>query len=77
MKNNQRNSRKKKVVPKRGVPLLSVKGISAAYDFHPNTVRRWVKEDGLRHVRRGRGGKILIRKDDAERFIQQWYEIDD
>ena len=76
MNNNQKNSRKKKVVPKRGVPLLSVKRISQDYEFHPNTIRRWVKEDGLRHVRRGRGGKILIRTDDIERFIKQWYEID-
>ncbi len=66
--------RKRKVTRKRDIPLLSVKHISRDYDFHPNTIRSWVKRDDLRHIRRGRGGKILIRKDDGERYIQRWYE---
>lgn len=77
MDSSQKYSKRKRVVPKRSVPLLSVKRISQDYDFHPNTIRSWVKRDKLRHVRRGRGGKILIRKDDVERFIKQWYEIEE
>jgi len=68
--------RKKNVIAKRGVPMLSVKLISERYDFHPNTIRAWVTRDGLRHTRHGPGGKIFVRQDDVERFIKFWYSED-
>ena len=69
--------RKRNVVVKKGVPLLSVESISKRYDFHPNTVRAWVSRDRLRHIRYGPGRKIFIRQDDVERFIKFWYPDDD
>ena len=54
--------------------FLSVNEISKRYRFHPNTVRAWVSRDGLKHVRRGPGGKIYIREGHVERFIRNWYE---
>ena len=56
------------------VKLLSVNEISELYDFHPNTVRSWIHRDDLRHYRRGRGGRILIREDDLIRFFDRYYE---
>lgn len=56
------------------IHLLSVELISDVYDFHPNTIRAWVNHDGLRHTKRGPGGKIYIRKEDIERHIKLWYE---
>jgi len=77
MTDEKRYRRKKNIVAKRGVPLLSVESISAKYDFHPNTVRAWVIRDGLRHIRHGPGRKIFIRQDDVERFIKFWYPPDE
>lgn len=74
MAEGKKYKRKKNVISRRGVRMLSVKRISERYDFHPNTVRAWVTRDGLRHVRRGPGGKIFIRQDDVEAFIKEWYE---
>ncbi len=54
--------------------LLSVAEISERYEFHPHTVRAWVKRDGLRHYRKGPGGKIHIREDDLVDFLAKWYE---
>lgn len=56
------------------VRLLSVDEISEQYDFHPNTVRSWIHRDGLRHYRKGPGGKILIREDDLNRFFDEFYK---
>jgi len=56
------------------VTLLSVNEISEEYDFHPNTIRSWIHRDGLRHYRKGRGRKILIREDDLNRFFDEFYE---
>ena len=58
----------------RMVKVYSVEEISALYDFHPNTVRSWTHRDGLRHYRKGPGGKILIREDDLNRFFDEFYE---
>ena len=77
MTDEKRYRRKKNIVAKRGVPLLSVESISAKYDFHPNTVRAWVTRDGLRHIRHGPGRKIFIRQDDVEQFIKFWYPEDE
>ena len=74
MAKEKKYTRKKNVLPRRAMPMLSVKRISEKYGFHPNTVRAWVTRDGLRHVRHGRGGKIFIRQDDVEAFIKEWYE---
>jgi len=56
------------------VRLLSVNEISELYDFHPNTIRSWIHRDGLRHYRKGPGGRILIREDDLNRFFDELYE---
>ena len=77
MSGNKIYRRKRNVIVKKGVPLLSVESISERYNFHPNTVRAWVTRDGLRHIRYGPGGKIFIREDDVERFIKFWYPEDE
>jgi excisionase family DNA binding protein len=55
--------------------FLSVEAICRDYGFHPNTIRKWVAQDRLRHIRYGRGRKIFINKDDVEAFIRQWYDV--
>ena len=57
------------------IRLLSVREISDRYEFHPNTVRAWVHRDGLRHYRKGPGGKMLIREDDLLDFLTKVYEL--
>ncbi|MBT3363110.1 MAG: helix-turn-helix domain-containing protein [Chloroflexi bacterium] len=69
--------RKKNMIQRQKVSMLSVKQISDKYDFHVNTVRSWVNRDGLRAVKHGPGGKLFIRQDDVEAFIGTWYNIDD
>lgn len=59
------------------VTMLSVRQIAKRYGFHPNTVYNWVNRDGLPAVRHGPGGKILVRQDQVEAFIKQWYEADE
>lgn len=65
--------RRRKVSESNVTCLLSVERISELYGFHPNTIRSWVNLDGLRHTRRGAGGKIYIRQEDIERYIKLWY----
>jgi len=64
--------RRKRVNP---VWLLSVEDVALLYDFHPNTIRSWVNEDGLRHYRKGRGGKIYLREDDVRDYIARNYAL--
>jgi hypothetical protein len=64
--------RRKRVNP---VWLLSVENVALLYDFHPNTIRSWVNKDGLRHYRKGRGGKIYLREDDVRDYIARNYEL--
>lgn len=77
MTDERKYRRKRNIIAKRGVPMLSVESISAEYGFHPNTIRAWVTRNGLRHIRHGPGGKIFIRQDDVERFIKFWYPEDE
>ncbi|MFC1968610.1 helix-turn-helix domain-containing protein [Chloroflexota bacterium] len=55
------------------IRAYSVQEICDQFDFHPNTVRLWVHRDGLRHYRKGPGGKILIREDDLNEFLDRFY----
>lgn len=72
---NKRIYRKKRNYNKADViRMLSVERISELYGFHPNTIRSWVNYDGLRHDRRGPGGKIYIRQEDVEHHLRLWYE---
>jgi len=57
--------------------MLSVQRIAKEYGFSVHTVYNWVNRDHLRHVKHGPGGKIFIRQDDVERFINQWYETEE
>ena len=66
--------RKKNVIQRGAVPMLSVNRISNKYGFHPNTIRSWVNRDGLRAVKHGPGGKLFLRQDDVEAFLNKWYE---
>ena len=74
MEPKRKYRRKRNVGKGKVIRLLSVERISELYGFHPNTIRSWVKLDGLRHTKQGPGGKIYIRKEDVERFIKLWYE---
>ena len=65
--------RRKRVNP---VWLLSIEDVARRYDFHPNTIRAWVNEDGLRHYRKGRGGKIYLREDDVRDYIVRNYKLE-
>jgi len=56
------------------IRVYSIEEISEQFDFHPNTVRSWVHRDGLRHYKKGPGGKILIREDDLNEFFDKYYE---
>ena len=56
------------------VRLYSVAEISELFGFHANTVRSWVHRDGLRHYRKGPGGKIYISEDDLKDFLARFYE---
>ena len=56
------------------VRLLSVDEIREQYHVHPNTIRSWIHRDGLRHYRKGPGGKFLIREDDLNRFFDEFFE---
>ena len=59
---------------KNPIRLYSVNEISELFGFHPNTVRLWIHRDGLRHYRKGAGGKIYIREDDLKDFLAKFYE---
>ena len=74
MVKGKKYARKKNVIRGQSVPMLSVNQISKKYDFHPHTIRAWVRRDGLHAEKHGPGGKIFIRQDDVEAFIQEWYE---
>lgn len=58
----------------RNIRVFSVEEISDQYHFHPNTIRAWIHRDGLRHYRKGPGGRILIREDDLHGFLDEFYE---
>ena len=55
------------------IKLLDVIDVAVKFKIHPNTVRAWVHRDGLRCYRKGKGGKMLFREDDIERFIEKFY----
>lgn len=59
---------------KNPIRLYSVGEISELFDFHPNTIRLWIHRDGLRHYKKGPGGKIYIREDDLKDFFAKFYE---
>jgi len=70
---DKKYKRKKNVIQKGIVPMLSIKMVSEKYGFHPQTVRNWVNRDGLKSVKHGTGNKVFIRQDDVEAFIDTWY----
>ena len=59
---------------KNPIRSYSVSEISELFDFHPNTIRQWIHRDGLRHYKKGPGGKIYIREDDLKDFFAKFYE---
>lgn len=66
--------RRRKINPT-GIRLLTVAQIAELYHFHPNTIRRWIAEDGLRNYRPRSRGKIFIREDDLIDFLIKTYGI--
>ena len=73
MGEEKRPRQRKNVIPRSAITMLSVKEIAKRYGFHENTVRSWVTEDELRHIRYGPGGKIFIAEKDVEIFIRKYY----
>ncbi len=69
----ERPRRRKNVVPRGTIKMLSVREIARRYGFHENTVRRWVTEDGLQSIRYGPGNKIYIAEEEVENFIKEYY----
>jgi hypothetical protein len=51
---------------------MTVSQIAEKYDFHPNTVRSWCRDELLPYVR-GRRDEYLIRISDLEKFFHEWY----
>ncbi len=74
MKQHPQRRKRKNVIPQSPVKLLSVNEIARRYGFHPNTVRSWVAEDGLRNIRFGPGNKIYVAQRDVEKFLHRFYE---
>jgi len=73
-KGPERQRRKRKnVVPPTTITMLSIRTIARKYDFHENTVRRWITEDGLPFIRYGPGGKIFIAEEAVNDFIERYY----
>lgn len=70
---SERRRRRKNVIPPTAVKMLSIREIACRYDFHENTVRRWVTVDGLKCVRYGPGRKIYISEKDVEKFHRKYY----
>jgi excisionase family DNA binding protein len=70
---NKRRQRKN-VRPPSPIVLLSVNEVARRYKFHPNTIRRWISEDGLKSLRYGPGSKIFVAEKDVEEFIKKFYE---
>jgi excisionase family DNA binding protein len=68
-----RPRKRKNVVPRSAIKMLSVREIAKRYDFHENTVRNWVAEGELRFIRYGPGGKIFIAEKDVEKYIRKYY----
>jgi len=56
------------------IKSLSINEITELFEFHPNTIRLWVRRDGLCSYRKGRGNKIYIREDDLKDFLAKFYE---
>ncbi len=69
----ERPRQRKKVIPSGTIKMLSVSEIAHRYEFHENTVRRWVTVDKLKSIRYGPGNKIYIAKKDVDNFIQKHY----
>jgi len=55
------------------IPVVSVEQISISYGFHPNTVRSWLQL-GLKHYRRGPGGKVYIPVKELSEFLSAHYK---
>jgi excisionase family DNA binding protein len=68
-----RPRQRKNVIPPGTIRMLSIREIARRYKLHENTVRRWVTEDKLKHIRYGPGGKIYIAEKDAEKFYRKYY----
>ena len=67
--------KRRRRVHRNPVVLLSVADIAERFQFHPNTIRSWLRE-GLRAYRGGRGpggGKIYVREDDLLDFLARTY----
>jgi len=69
----ERPRKRKNVIPRSDINMLSVKLVAKEYGFHQNTVRRWVTQDGLKCIRYGPGNKIYIAEKDVEKFIKRYY----
>ena len=70
---SERRRRRKNVVPPSTIKMLSIREIACRYDFHENTVRRWIIQDGLKCVRYGPGNKIYVAQKDVEKFHKKYY----
>jgi len=72
-----RKYKRRKNIISGNAKMLSVKRVAEKYGFSIHTVYNWVHRDGLKHVKHGPGGKIIIRQYDVEAFIKKWYETDE
>ena len=78
MESNQesRNYKRKKNIKSDDTKMMSINRVAEKYGFSLHTVYNWVNRDGLKHVRHGPGGKIVIKQSDVEAFIDRWYGPD-
>ena len=58
--------------PVQGGEMLTVQQVADYLQAHPETVRRWLREGRLHGLNFGGKGGWRIRRDELERFIQEW-----
>jgi len=68
-----RNYKRKKNIKSDDTKMLSINRVADKYGFSLHTVYNWINRDGLKHIRHGPGGKIVIKQSDVEAFIEKWY----
>lgn len=71
MNDNKQNERRYR--RKRNSEYLTTVQIGKRYGFHPNTPGNWCR-DKLIPFTKGTRGEYLLREDDVQAFIKEWYD---
>ena len=52
---------------------LNIREISEHLDVHPNTIRNWIRRDGLRAYKFGKTGEVRVHISDLRSFLRRFY----